>query len=528
MKKWLLFGLPILILVALIGWRFMGKAQQQASLAQQSGARRGAAPSVEFAVAKSGTIDDAIQAVGTAESPFRIEIAPKFTGRIESLDVREGDRVTKGQVLVRLDPTELEGLVAQQTANVAEARSRLAQAQLIQGPTEVGVEGQVEQQKANVASVEADLDQVERNLELVIANAQSSVVDAQSKVASAKSQVGNAKSQLSLQRANLENAQAKLTRAEGLFAKGYVSQQVVDDARTSLEVQTRVVEVADGQVSSAESSLASAEALLATAKNQEQIARRKAQSDITAAKARVVQAETSLKLAGANRAQTPAFKENLAALRSSVQAAEAQLNQAKSRLADTVLRSPIDGTVTNRTADPGATSTPGSPILVVQSLNWLYVTSSLPLEESGRVKLGQEAMIVFDALPKQEFRGKVTHISPAADVQSRQFGIRVTVQNPGELIKPGMFGRVLIVIGQTDAKVVVPREAIKTTDGKSTVTVVDEKGVAKVLPVKTGATSGDTVEILSGIKPGDKVVTLSYQPVKDGQTVKSPEPKGKP
>ena len=482
---------------------------------------------MELAEAGPKTIISTIETVGSAESPFRVEISPKISGRIEYLVVREGDAVKKGDVLVRIDPAEQQSLVLQQQANVAEARSRLAQAQLGQIPNSTGIESGIEQRKADLASALADFNQVQRNYEALVASADADVTDSEAKKRSADSRVENAEAELNRQNANLKSAKSRLDRAESLYKEGFTSLQALEDARTSHEVQLANVEVAKGQLSGAKNDVESAKAQLKSSQSQAQIARRKGQADIESAKANLAKAESALKAATANRAQNPAYTQNLAALKAGVQAAEAQLNQARTRLNDLALTAPTDGTVTRRTADPGTMASPGSPILEVQSLEWLYIVGSLPIEKAGRVGAGQETELRFDALPDQVFNGRIAQISSAADAQSRQFGIRVRLENAGHKVKPGMFGRIAIVTARVLADVTVPREAVKTTpDGKSTVTVVDKDNKAFIREVTLGASDRLVSQIVSGVSAGEKVVRLSFSPVREGQQVKPPETKG--
>jgi HlyD family secretion protein len=538
MKKWILWGVPALALIALVAWRFNNRAPAAGAgspgggAAATGGPRGGAGgaggpggpggartPSVEVAAASRRSIVNSIEAVGNIESPYRVSISPKSSGRIEFLEAREGDLVTPGQVLVRIDPSEVAAQVAQQQANVAEARSRLAQAKLTQGSTEVGVTSQIKQQRAGLGSAQAELNQVQRSYDSQVAQAKAQVSDMESRIESALAQARNAQAEVTRQEANLRNAQTRLDRVLSLYRQGFIAAQDVDDANTTVEVQRGAVEVAKGQLSAAQSAVSSARALKASAQNNVNIVTRKGQADIAAAKARVTQASAGVDVAQANRSQSPAYRENIAALRASVTAAEAQLRQAQARMRDTILRSTIKGTVTKRSTDPGTLASPGQAILEVQFLDWVYATTSLPIEQSSYVREGQTVSVHTDALPGQTFAGTITNINAAADPETRQFSIRVKLNNAGHKLRPGMYARVAIETGRIPDAIVVPREAVKTTDDGSTVTVVDAENKAHVVPVKTGATDAAGIQILDGVKPGDKVVTLSFTPVRDGQEV---------
>jgi RND family efflux transporter MFP subunit len=256
----------------------------------------------------------------------------------------------------------------------------------------------------------------------------------------------------------------------------------------------------------------------------------KGKSDVTAAQARLAQTKAGLSVARANRSQSPAYQQNIAALAASVAVAEAQLSQVRSKLADTELRSSIAGVVTARQADEGSLASPGQPLLTVQYLKWLYVTASLPIEQSALVRPGVRVVVTVDALPGETFEAPVVEVNPSADDASRQFTIRLKLDNAKGTLKPGMFVHLKIITGKVRGATVVPRDAVKTTDEGSTVTLVDKEMVAHVTPVTLGAAETDALQITQGVQPGDRVVILAYQPVKDAQKVRegdAKKPKGK-
>jgi RND family efflux transporter MFP subunit len=530
LKKWLYIGVAVAVLAGLVVWRFIARNAAQAQVmggaASRTGAGAGAAggggagaggrggrgggaggpSSVELASTTSRDIVQSVQSVGNVESPFKVEISPKTAGRITYLQVREGDTVTPGEVLLRIDPSDLEAAVVQQQANIAEARSRYAQAQITQGATNVGITSQIQQQQAGLTSAQADFNQVQGNYEAQVAAAQA-------QVSAASQAVSSAQASLTKENASLANALAKYNRTYSLYLQGFVAAQDVDDARTAVEVQRGTVAVAQGQISSAQSQLSVQRQNLL-------ITQRKGQSDIAASKAKVSQAKATLSVATANRSQSPAYQMNLAALRSQVDAAVAQLQQAQAKLRDTVVRSNIAGTVTLRKADPGALASPGSPVLEIQYVDWVYVTTAIPVEASNQIHSGQTAQVFFDSLPGRSFAGPLTNINLAADPQSRQFGARIKLNNPDHALRPGMYARVSVVTGRVHASVVVPREAVATSQkGGTTVTVVDSQGVAHVRPVKVGASDDKGIEITQGVAAGEKVVVLTYTPLREGQKV---------
>lgn len=508
-----------------IAWRFNAKGKSEQQVSQAAGGRARGPSAVEVAAAGPRELQAQLETAGAAESTIRVEISPKASGRIEYLEVREGDTVTKGQLLVRIDSSELYAQVLAQEANLAEARSRLAQAQLSQSPTEVGITSGITQQSAGLASASAEFDQVQKNQESIIAAAEDAVVDARANLASAEAQLQNARSAQERELATLKNLETRLARIESLYRQGYIAAQEVDDAKTATDVQRRAVDVSAGQVRVAESLVASRKAQLSAAMNQAQIARRRSVADLAVAKTKVDQAKAALEVARANRAQSPAFKQNVSALAAAVRVAEAQLNEARSRLANTELRSPIDGVVTSRNADPGAMASPGQSIVAVESVDRLFVTGSVPIEDSAYLTVGRMASVSFDALRDKNFSGKISHVNPAADIGSRRIAFRISLANEGGSIKPGMYGRVMVPTIRVSAQVAVPREAVSTgRDGRTTVTVIGKDDVAEEREVLVGATDGKYFQVVRGLAAGERVVTLTYGPIRQGAKVLIGEP----
>ncbi|MDR3692641.1 MAG: biotin/lipoyl-binding protein [Fimbriimonas sp.] len=130
MKKLLLWGIPTVAVIGLVIWRFALLHVSQAQVAGQRGASN--APEVQVVAASSRLIVQKLQGVGDIESPQKVEVSPKSAGRIDYLNAREGDVVVPGQLLLKIDPSDLKGAMLQQQANLAEARARLAQAKLTQ------------------------------------------------------------------------------------------------------------------------------------------------------------------------------------------------------------------------------------------------------------------------------------------------------------------------------------------------------------------------------------------------------------
>jgi RND family efflux transporter MFP subunit len=452
--------------------------------------------------------------------------------------VREGDPVQAGQVIARIDPAEVEAGVRSAEATLAEAQSRLAQAQVTESAASVGVGTAIQTQQAALATARAISNQASADQGAQIAAAEAAVADAKGRVQAANAEIESAEAAIRTAQANLENAQVNLERQQLLVREGATAKQNQDNAETIVKVQQGALEEARQRRANGAASRGSALAQQRAAERQVQIARNKAKSDIAAANAGVAQAKAALTSARANTAQRPAYQKNLEALAAAVRAAQANVRAAQTRLGDTVLRSPLTGVVTQRSLDPGGLATPGQTIVTVQAIRQVWVTTSVPEEVSRRVYVGQTAKVSLDALPNQTFTGRITQLNPAADIQSRQFQIRVRLDNPQGRIKPGMSGEVVLETERARNAVTVPREAVRfetaersaDKDGTvaATVTVVTADNKAQVRKVQTGLSDTKSIAITSGLEPGEKVVILTGRDVKDGQSVRVADAKATP
>lgn len=525
MKRYVALGIAALGLVALIGWRLHKNHVEAAQQVKMRQMRLKAPATVSVAVASMRDLVQTFEGVGSVEAPHDVKVAPKIYGRITYLQVHEGDAVYKGEVLVRLDPAEIQAQVVQQQAALAEARQRLAQARLTENPNDVSVATQIRQQEAALQSAKADLNQAQQNYVSQVASAEAAVTDAQGKVNVAVAAVASAEAGIRSAQANLNNAIAKFNRENNLYKRGFVSQQDADDASTAVNVQQAALDVARGQLNAANAQLSSARAQLASAQHQADIVKTTGKAAVEDARAKVAQAQAALDYARSNLVQKPAYRANLAALKASVTAAEGMLRNAQAQLANTVLLSPLNGFVTGRYMDPGGMAAPGQPVLAVQSIREVWVSVGVPEEVSRRIRLGQPAQVGLDAIPGRVFAGRVTQINAAADPTSRQFTVRVAIENAQNLLKPGMFARVTMTTRRIRA-LAVPREAVHDTPQGPVVMVVRDGNVAHQVAVRTGIQDPAHIAIEEGLRPGDRVITLSANPIREGQAVRPASPEG--
>lgn len=188
-------------------------------------------------------------------------------------------------------------------------------------------------------------------------------------------------------------------------------------------------------------------------------------------------------------------------------------------LENTTLVSPISGYVTARNYDNGD-MVGGMPIFVVQQINPVKVTISVSESLYSYIKKGMAVEVELDALPEKKFQGKVSRITPLIDAATRTFDVEVSVANGQELIKPGMYARVVMNYGSRKNIVVPDVSVVKQLgSGDRYIYVYQADGTVKFQKVELGRRMGAEYEILSGIADGDEVVTSGQVALKNGSAV---------
>ena len=192
------------------------------------------------------------------------------------------------------------------------------------------------------------------------------------------------------------------------------------------------------------------------------------------------------------------------------------------------IHAPFSGLLGISTVNPGQYLNAGDKIVTLQSLDSLYADFYLPQQELSRVSLGQAVVVTTDSYPGRTFNGRVTAINPQVDVATRNVQVEATIVNPGHTLLPGMYASVEVKAGSAKRYLTVPQTAVTFNPYGETVFVVEESGKGTggqpVLTVKqtfvtTGATRGDQIAILKGLKEGDIVVTSGQLKLKNGSKV---------
>ncbi|NTU76679.1 MAG: efflux RND transporter periplasmic adaptor subunit [Alphaproteobacteria bacterium] len=204
---------------------------------------------------------------------------------------------------------------------------------------------------------------------------------------------------------------------------------------------------------------------------------------------------------------------------------KAQVAEQRASLEKKTILAPFAGRLGIRQVDVGQYLSPGAAIVTLQQVDPIYLDFSVPQQVLTKVDLGQKIEARTDAYPDKAFEGEVTAVNAKVEENTRNIEVRATLRNADKALKPGMFATVSVTTGAPQQYLTLPQTAIAFNPYGSTVYIVettgaDDKGAkqptAKMVFVQTGATRGDQIAVLSGIKEGDEVVTAGQLKLRNG------------
>jgi HlyD family secretion protein len=404
----------------------------------------GAAPTpTRFNIADRGEVAIKVTETGTIEPLKKVEVKSKVAGRIARLYVLEGYRVRAGQLLAEIDPTEINSQVEQIKAQLDGAHARWKQAK-------TGVTYQKDQTVAGIRQQEEALRSAEARLKVAQEEARAQPSITASDLDQAEAALKTAQDNLTLlksathpqavvtaqsgyedAKAGADNARRNVDRQQHLLTRGFVSEQVVDTARTELaaanarrdqakkrldlmEEQNRL------ETAGAESRVKEAQAALNRAKANRSILTIR-QREVDAARAAVRQAHAQLVLARQGEQQDTMRKDDEAAAQASVVQLENQLREVQVRQNDTSLVANMDGVVTRRYIEQGelvtsgvSTFSSGMPVLQIADLSKMLVKMSVNEVDVHKIRAGLPVEITIDGARGVVFHGRVRQVAPAA------------------------------------------------------------------------------------------------------------------
>jgi HlyD family secretion protein len=336
--------------------------------------------------------------------------------------------------------------------------------------------------KAGKLLVEIEPTEMENALDqsrAALASAQATYRVSQSNLDSAKANLLNQQALLLKAQAVLANDQRQADRMNELFSKGLVAAQDRDNARTTFEASQAALSAQQAQVEAARVQIATTESQL-------------------------------------NLAQTQIEQQRSAE------------RMAQMHLDDTRIVAPFSGYISQRNLEVGAavsnqaaaTSNASIGILMLQEINPVKVQLEVPERDVAKVGVGNVVRLTTDAYQNRQFSGKVARVVHALDPRTRTMGLEVDIPNPDDLLKPGMYARVDLLLEVRKDALMVPMETLAGGEGRPAVLIVRGGKVATV-PVELGPTDGPAVQITKGVEPDTEIIIQGKDLVREGMTVRT-------
>ncbi len=195
--------------------------------------------------------------------------------------------------------------------------------------------------------------------------------------------------------------------------------------------------------------------------------------------------------------------------------AEARLQELKINLQNTTVTSPVDGFVGKRNVDPGAMVSQNTPIASVVDISKLKMVVNVVEKDIRLVTVGDSGQVDVDAYPGEKFFGRIARVAPVLDPATRTATMEIEIANNDGRLKPGMYARVSLNVEERKNTLVAPKNAVIDFESKRGVWMANEDNRAKFVPVELGIEDTDRVEITSGLKEGDQIVTTGAAAVRN-------------
>lgn len=348
----------------------------------------------------------------------QINVGFKSAGQLEEITVREGDTVTRSQVLARLDRDQIEQQRAGAEAALASAKAQFAQAGTAAEWQRRTVSGDIEGREAELRALQARLEEL--------------------RTGSRPQEIREVEASVSAASTELDRASRDWERAQTLYKNEDISTQQYDQFRARYEAGSAALRQAEQRA-----------ALVQEGPRKETIA---------AAEAQVSRARAGVNVGEANRLEVRRREQEITARKAEIDRLQAQVALIDVQLGDTIAKAPIDSVVLVKSADEGEIIAPGTTILTLGDVAHPWLRGYINEQDLGRVKLGQAVKVTTDSYPGKTYQGRITFISSEAEftpkqIQTQQervklvYRVKIEVDNPNRELKLNM---------PADAEIVLP------------------------------------------------------------------------
>ena len=463
-------------------------------------------------------VSETISASGRLRGQTESAIGATNGGRIAKIFVREGDRVKKGRIIAQMDDDVLNAQMAQAATSLDTVRRQIQEA-------DAGIDTARSQLlQASRPPLASDVERLKADIEQNASAGRSRLASAKQRESSLrlryeevksgprKETIAQALSQAQQAEVTMKQQEREWNRQKTLYAKEVVARVEMERAETNYLVAKKTYENADSKLSE-----------LQNGNRAEQIAQ--AQADWLASKDDTQTAEANL--TGVIRSGDAQLKSLLAtprpedievakrrldqAIRSKevvsqrLQEGETAIGIARSRLSETRVEAPFDGTITQIVTEIGAILGPNGSIVRLVRTGKPEIRVDLDEANLGKLKIGQEAFVTNDAFPDSSFKARISAIGAQVDTDRGVVEVRLIPVNPPVWVRPGQTFTVNIQLGDAGERLIVPPGSVTSNAGISTLLVV-EKGKVVKKSVKILPMSLKGVPVLQGVTADSEVI----------------------
>ena len=451
-------------------------------------------------VVKRGDFVIKINASGNLESLLSVEVKSNVEGEIEKLNVKDGDFIEKGSILLQIDDEQIKEEMKQAEANVSAAEAQLEQSKRSLAIKKKQLDSELLQQGDSVAQAKINYNFAKVTTLQQISQQETNILNTkeaweQDKIALRQAEIASKQAALSLSEAeqsetaakvNLDNADSEMKRTQKLYAKEFVSKKALEDAQASYANASSSYENAKKRVLSQKESVQSQkenidhrqraiqmrETTLKFEKQNLELLKqtRAAQEEqsltqLKSAQTRLTQLEDSID----DEKDISGF--SLESAKANLLRAESTLNNQKERLEWTTILAPMSGRIINLQIEEGEIVTSGRsafsqspPIMEIVDLSQMVVKTFINEVDMEKLALGQKAEIQLRAYPKRTYRGEVREISPSGQARDNiiYFEVLIAVLGSPEELRPGMTADVDIVVVERKEALLLPIAAVKS------------------------------------------------------------------
>ena len=439
----------------------------------------------------------------------KVEVRAPVSGTVVELLVKPGDKVSKGQALAVLSSAELGQLRVESIAKRAEAEGDLQQAQADFKLAQDNYDRQLQISAAEIAQAKTQLTAVTQQYEQ-----EQKLVNNRSVVKVAKE---NYQRQVEISQAEIARAETELTvakeqfdRDKELVASGAIARRAMLESQAHFAEAKSAVAKAKSrpEVIKAQVEIKQAEVDLPMRElrdSQGKVGEAKAQLTKALSRREVLEAEAQLKR---TKSALEVAQSRIRLSSSAYQARLQQLGTVANEKGLVTVVAPIAGTIADREITPGeSVNSAEKPLMSILNDSSVLATANIYEKDLNQVKQGQELTVKIASFPDRSFRGKISFIGSTVEGETRAVPVKALLDNSEGTLKPGMFAELEIFTNKTAANILaIPISAAVEANGKQLV-YVKNGDAFQAIEVELGQTSGDLVEIKSGLFEGDLIVT---------------------